>query len=93
MPFKHQMNCFRTFQGRRWYNFADLINEELWNEFRQAKAAGLRFKLRMHPLGFYQAFLHPDDDKRSRSFLDGVQASEDYQRQVTALLKEPGGAR
>ena len=61
MPIKNQMDCYRTFEGIRWPNFCDVIDENTERAVSDAKAAGKRIKLRKHPDGYIQAFIHPDD--------------------------------
>lgn len=61
MPIKHQSACYRTFDGVRWPNLCDMISElEEW-AVAEAKAAGKRIRIRTHPDGYRQAFIHPDD--------------------------------
>lgn len=61
MPFKHQNQCYRTFDGVQWPNFCDVLDDEEKRAIAEAKADGARFKMRKHPGGFAQAFIHPDD--------------------------------
>lgn len=57
---KHQGDCYRTFNGLRWPNFCDILDDEKQQAVAEAKDNGKRFRLRKHPDGYYQAFIHPD---------------------------------
>ena len=61
MAFKDQALCYRTFDGVRWPNWCDVLDERCENDVAEAKRQGARFKMRKHPDGYYQAFIHPDD--------------------------------
>lgn len=61
MPFKHQSDCYRTFAGVRWPNLCDMLADEHDVEVAARKAAGHRIRIRTHPEGYQQAFIHPDD--------------------------------
>ena len=61
MAYKDQTQCYRTFDGVRWPNWCDVMEDEQVKAVEDAKAAGKRIKLRKHPDGYYQAFMHPED--------------------------------
>lgn len=61
MPYKAQTECYRTFDGVRWPNWCDVDDDAARRDVAEARAAGCRLKMRKHPLGFQQAFIHPDD--------------------------------
>ncbi|MGN6772655.1 MAG: hypothetical protein ACTHJQ_22820 [Rhizobiaceae bacterium] len=61
MAAKHQSGCYRTFHGVRWPNLCDMLTEEQEAEIRARKDCGHRIRIRIHPDGFRQAFIHPDD--------------------------------
>lgn len=61
MPFKHQAECYRTFDGVRWPNLCDVLDGDQEDEVRARKAAGHRIRLIKHPDGYRQAFIRPED--------------------------------
>lgn len=61
MSFKHQSDCYRTIDGVRWPNLCDVLSLEHEQEIAARRAAGHRIKVRMHPDGYQQAFIHPED--------------------------------
>lgn len=61
MAIKHQSDCYRTFDGVRWPNLCDMLAEEHEVEVKARKSAGQRIRIRTHPDGYGQAFIHPDD--------------------------------
>ena len=61
MAVKHQSDCYRTFGGLRWVNFCDMFEDEHFIAVANLKASGARVKIRTHPEGYQQAFVHPDD--------------------------------
>lgn len=61
MAFKHQSDCYRTFDGMRWPNLCDGLSAEQKNEIAARKSAGHRIRIRSHPDGYQQAFIHPED--------------------------------
>lgn len=61
MAIKHQSDCYRTFDSVRWPNLCDVLDEENERDIAKRKAQGQRIRLRKHPDGYYQAFIHPDD--------------------------------
>lgn len=66
MPIKNQTDCYRTFDGVRWPNFCDVLDEGHEKDVASAKRQGARIKMRAHPDGYSQAFIHPDDLKAVR---------------------------
>lgn len=61
MAYKHQADCYRTFDGVRWPNLCDILDAEMDADVRARRKAGQRIKVRQHPEGYLQAFIHPDD--------------------------------
>ena len=61
MPIKHQSDCYRTIDGVKWPNLCDMISDECDQDVADRKDRGERIKMRKHPEGYYQAFIHPDD--------------------------------
>lgn len=61
MPVKHQSDCYRTIDGLRWPNLCDVFSEDDERDIAKRKAKGQRIRMRKHPEGYYQAFIHPDD--------------------------------
>lgn len=61
MTIKHQADCYRTFDRVRWPNYCDIFEDEHLNAIAAAKAGGARIKIRKHPDGYSQAFIHPGD--------------------------------
>jgi quinolinate synthase len=57
------MDCYRTFDGVKWPNYCDVLDQSHEEDVEKAKKEGKRIKLRKHPDGYYQAFIHPDDLK------------------------------
>lgn len=66
MTFKNQQDCYRTFDGVRWINFCDVLEESHERDVAEARRQGARIKMRKHPDGYHQAFIHPDDFKTVR---------------------------
>ena len=63
---KHQADCYRTFDGLRWPNFCDVMEERHKQDIDEARRQGARIRLRKHRDGYHQAFIHPDDVKEVR---------------------------
>lgn len=61
MAIKDQTDCYRTIDGLRWPNFCDILEDSHREDVAACKAAGIRIKIRKHPEGYHQAFIHPDD--------------------------------
>lgn len=61
MTFKHQSECYRTFNGVKFVNYADVLDDAVKLDVEQRQRAGQRVRIRKHPGGYYQAFIHPDD--------------------------------
>lgn len=64
MPIKHQMKCYRTFDGVRWPNLCDILGEEHKRDVSACRVAGVRIRIRHHAAGYKQAFYHPDDEAK-----------------------------
>jgi predicted Zn-ribbon and HTH transcriptional regulator len=56
---KHQANCYRTFSGIRYTNFADLIFSDAENQktIDEAKHKFSSVKKIKHPEGYHQLFV------------------------------------
>lgn len=61
MPVKHQAACYRTFEGVRWSNMSDLLSVSMEGAAEAVQKQGFHVKVRTHPDGYKQAFVHPDD--------------------------------
>ena len=61
MATKSQDQCFRTFGGERWPNLLDMHGPGEEAAVARLKAEGWRIRVRAHPGGFRQAFVHPED--------------------------------
>lgn len=62
MPFKDQTQSYRTFDGVRWFNLCDVLDDQCERDVMAAMDAGVRVKTRKHADGYQQAFYHPDDE-------------------------------
>jgi len=72
MPYKDQTKCYRTFDGVRWMNFCDILDDRHEEYVAAVKAAGVRVRLCKHPEGYHQAFFHPDDAEKAHAALKGA---------------------
>jgi hypothetical protein len=61
MPYKHQINCYRTFDGVKYFNQCDVLEELDFCLVEKAKKSKLRHRLVKHKDGFVQLFVHSDD--------------------------------
>lgn len=69
MALKDQTQCYRTFDGVRWANLCDVLDERDEQDVRAARNTGVRIRMRKHPEGYQQAFYHPDDEAKLTSAL------------------------
>ena len=60
MPYKDQTKCYRTFDGVRYLNQCDVLDEVHFKLVEKAKRLKVRHRMVRHQDGYKQLYVHPN---------------------------------